>query len=140
MLQNSVIYQYSVSFRKAFGLRIFRIPGDKLSRAKKAALQSRSVVVLKGSDTIIAGPDGRTVINENAPATLATAGSGDVLAGSIVGLMAQGMPAFEAACAATWINADVATRHGPGLIAEDLPKGIPLSLRELMLSDLAQKL
>ena len=117
--------------------KIFRIPGDKLSRAKNAALKSRSVVVLKGSDTIIAAPDGRTVINENAPATLATAGSGDVLAGSIVGLMAQGMPAFEAACAATWVNADVATRHGPGLIAEDLPRGIPLSLRELMLSDLA---
>ena len=119
--------------------RIFRISGDKLTRAKNAALQSQSVVVLKGSDTVIAAPDGRVVINENAPSTLATAGSGDVLAGSIVGLMAQGMPAFEAACGATWINADVAAQYGPGLIAEDLPKGIPSSLRKLMSSDRARQ-
>jgi hydroxyethylthiazole kinase-like uncharacterized protein yjeF len=105
---------------------------SKLARARLAAAALGVVVIYKGADSVVAAPDGRASIGYDLPPTLATAGSGDVLAGLICGLLAQDVPAFEAASAAVWLHGACARAVGPGLIAEDLPEQLPGVLRSLL--------
>jgi ADP-dependent NAD(P)H-hydrate dehydratase / NAD(P)H-hydrate epimerase len=110
---------------------LLRASPERIAAARAAARQANSVMLLKGPDTVVAAPDGRAAVNVNGSPWLATAGTGDVLAGFIGGLVAQGMESFEAACAAVWMHAEAAELHGPGLIAEDLPGLAPAILRRL---------
>ncbi len=129
--RDDVLTPHEGEFRRLFP---HLLDQGREAAARQAAKQARCVVVLKGAQTLIAGPDGDLRVNPNGSSWLASAGTGDVLAGMIGGLLAQGVASFDAASAAVWLHAQAASVFGPGLTAEDLPDALPAVLRDLHLS------
>jgi hydroxyethylthiazole kinase-like uncharacterized protein yjeF len=121
---DAILTPHEGEFKELFGT----IAGNKPERALGAARRSQSVVIYKGPDTLVAAPDGRLAFAPPAPAWLATAGTGDVLAGITAAMRARGLPAFEAACAAVWLHGRSAEAAGPHMIADDLAAAIPQAL------------
>jgi hydroxyethylthiazole kinase-like uncharacterized protein yjeF len=122
--QPAVLTPHNGEFEKIFPGLLSR-SSNRVAAVREAAAVAHCTVLLKGPDTVIAAPDGRAIVNTHAPPTLATAGAGDVLAGMIGGLMAQGLDSYRAAAAATWLHGEAAYRFGQGLISEDLPEMLP---------------
>jgi hydroxyethylthiazole kinase-like uncharacterized protein yjeF len=125
--QDAIVTPHEGEFRKLFG----ELPGSKPDRALEAAKRSGAVVVYKGPDTLVASPDGRLGFAPPAPAWLASAGTGDVLAGIIAAMRARGLPSFEAACAGVWLHGRAAGIAGPEMIADDLAAAIPQAIAAL---------
>jgi hydroxyethylthiazole kinase-like uncharacterized protein yjeF len=123
--QDAMITPHEGEFVRLFG----EIEGTKPQRALEAARRSGAVVVYKGADTLVASPDGRIGFRPPAPAWLASAGTGDVLAGLIAAMRARGLPGFEASCAGVWLHGRAGEIAGPQMIADDLARAIPTALR-----------
>jgi hydroxyethylthiazole kinase-like uncharacterized protein yjeF len=126
----AVLTPHEGEFERIFPTLLKRSP-TRVEAAREAAAAARCTILLKGPDTVIASPDGRVIVNSNAPPTLATAGAGDVLSGMVAGLMAQGMESFGAAATAVWLHGEAASQFGPGLISEDIPEILPCVLGRL---------
>ena len=129
---HTILTPHEGEFKKIFGKEIDEI-NDRVLKTKEASIKSNTTVVLKGANTIIASPSGDVVINKSSATYLATAGSGDVLAGIITSLVGKNkMNAFDAACAGVWLHSEIGTILGAGMIAEDIIDLIPVTVKKLL--------